>query len=444
MLKNKKIIVIIGTAVLFWLTILPLLIKEHKARRDRNYLQGLYAATFRGLNYFVHPKTNLPYDVSDLRKPSSISNIGLYLACAAIAGQTGLIPKDQAIKQINTALNSLEKIEKWHGFPVTWVNVETLKRAFEPGFSYADHIGNLVCGLLTAAGTFPQEFETRINKFIAPMDFASTYDPDTGWLKGGYDVDKKSFTVKQTWGNWYYNLLLSDTRHFSLLGIALKQIPEKHWSRLNRDRQPGGKLDKEILKDIFPGEKKCPYYNPGMEGGGIFMQYLPGIFLREQNLNTGISAKNLTYCQIELAKKNNLYPFWGLSACESPDGKSYLGWGKLKKRVVTPHASILAIEHYPQEVLANLRALENKGLRPLFVDKKQKYDFGFTDSFDAVSKEVSKHYLTLDQSMIFLSLANFLYENTVRKNFNRHPLGKKMNQLLIHLEKNYELQSIKA
>lgn len=408
---------------------------------DVNYLKGVHSATFRCLDYFVHPKTGMPYDVSDYRKVTSISNVGLYMASMAVASKIGLISRTETVKKLNKTMASLEKIKRWNGFPITWVNVKTLKRGFNPSFSYADHVGNLVCCLLVVEGIFPNEFKERIEKLISGMDFSSTYDPETGWIKGGYNIKKKDFDIKQPWGDWYYNLLASDQRHFFLLGITLEQIPLKCWENLNRNANPTGSLDKE-LKEILEKKgiaEKCIYYYPGMEGGGLFMQYLPGIFISERNLPVGKSARNFARAQIELARSLKYYPFWGISSSESPDGKSYYGWATLRKHVVTPHASVMAIADFPKETIKNLKVLEKKGGRPAYKAKagrkKTNSDLGFTDSYDTTTGLASKNYLCLDQAMLFLSLSNFLYNDIVRKSFEKSLLGKKVVKKMLALEK---------
>lgn len=399
------------------------------SKTDTDYLRGVYKHTFLGISFFVNEKTGLPYDVSDFRNATSISNIGLYMASVAVAAQTGLLPGEEALKRLDMAMSSLEKVQKWNQFPVTWVNVETLQRDFGPSFSYADHVGNLVCGLLVVEGIFPKEFANRIDKFITPMQFNTAYDPVTGWLKGGYNLDKKDFDINQPWGKWYYNILASDTRHFSLIGITLGEIPETHWEKLNRSTNASSKWDKELKSAM---KKDLPYYWPGIEGGGIFMQYLPGIFLPEKGLPMGESAKNLAQAQIEYAKKDGYSPIWGISASETPDGKGYLGWGGMRLDVVTPHACVLAVEYFPQESVDSLRALEAKGMRP--------GEFGFTDAYDTVTSTCSKNYLILDQSMLFLSLANYLEKGVVRRSFEATVLGKSVVKKLKQLEGKHKLK----
>ncbi len=406
--------------------------RANQSLDHKTYLRGLYHDTYACLDYFTAPATNFPYDVSTKKAETSISNIGLYMAATAVAGKTGLLSDQQALSRLNKTFAALRRIPTWEGFPVTWVNVENAQLAYGPKFSYADHIGNLICGLLVVAGLYPEDFARKVNAFITPMNFKATFDPRVNMIKGGYDFEKKTFDVKQSWGNWYYNLLASDTRQFGLLGMARGQIPEVYWRTLTRHNNFNDPLDKEMLTLLGPGRE--PYYWPGMEGGGLFMQYLPGIFLMEKNTAMGISAKTMAYAQIKLARAQHTYPFWGISASETPDGRGYLGWGTLKKSVVTPHASMLAVADFPEDTVKCLRALEKKNMRPVVSIDGRDYHFGFTDAYDTTAQTSSEHYLALDQSMAFLSLANYLYDEIVRKAFQTPPLGHKAQTLLEKLE----------
>jgi hypothetical protein len=338
---------------------------------------------------------------------------------------------------LDLTFTSLEKIQKWRGFPITWVNVQNGGAAFGPKFSYADHNGNLISGLLVVAGLYPEAFAKRVEAYLAPMDFKACYDSAAGKVKGGYDLAKNDFDVQQPWGAWYYDLLAGDTRHFVLLGMARGEIPEACWKQLSRRTDHGDKLDQAIAGLLARAENKPSgtYFWPGMTGGGLFMQYLPGIFLQERGLPVRRSAAVLARGEIELAKAGGYFPLWGISACETPDGKGYLGWDSLDDKVVTPHASVLAIEDFPEETVANLRALEKAGMRPEVQTGGAAHTFGFTDSYHVVTREKSSHYLSLDQGMLFLSLANFLHDQIVRQAFQKTALGQKASDLQARLEK---------
>ena len=149
------------------------------------------------------------------------------------------------------------------------------------------------------------------------------------------------------------------------------------------------------------------------------MQYISGLFMDEWASPVNRSSANFAYAQILHAKENH-YPVWGWSASDSPkDG--YLGWGHLKDTVVTPHACILALQHYPHQVLKNLRTLEAMGARSDDNTGATVHRYGFRDAIDIQTKEMTQNYLYLDQGMIFLTLVNYLKGNALRKAVEREP-----------------------
>ena len=102
----------------------------------------------------------------------------------------------------------------------------------------------------------------------------------------------------------------------------------------------------------------------------------------------------------------------------------YLGCGHLQDQIVTPHASILALSYFHKEVIENLNKLEEMGARdPILIDGRN-YSFGFRDAINWKSGKVSGKYLTLDQAMIFLSIANYL-NSTVWRLFMGDSVSKK-------------------
>ena len=161
------------------------------------------------------------------------------------------------------------------------------------------------------------------------------------------------------------------------------------------------------------------------------MQYLGGLWLEEKRTLMGQSAQNFAYAQIMhtaraedgtgIPRSSRAATVWGWSASDSPTGE-YLGWGKLRDEVVTPHASVLAIQDFPGEVVANLRSLERLGVR-----SKQ---LGFYDAIDVKTGKVADNFLLLDQSMLFLSLANTLHNDCVRKHFQADALVQRGRQLI--------------
>ena len=380
-------------------------IPDTLSKRDRRYLTGVYEDTWRCLDLFVSTTTGFPYDSSRRFPSTSITNIGFYLAAGAVAAETGLIPRAEALLKIERTLASLERVEKYLGaFPVTWVHAETLATT-ENQFSTVDHLSNLCGGLLVVEGLFP-ELGPRIDKMMLPMDWGLLYDPERGWYKGGWRRDRRDFDVRQKGWDWYYSFLGADTRLGYFLGAARHQISGDSWAVLNQ-----GKETKYGLS----------YFTPGWQGGGLFMQMVSGLFLDERDTVLGRSAGDFAWAQVLHGKKIPS-PVWGWSASESADGKEYLGWDRILDAVVTPHASALASVYYPATCARNLKELEKRGARAKWRGDGRAVPLGFRDSLNWRTGEVSPHYLCLDQAMLFLSLANRLHDGVVWTAVSRDPL----------------------
>ena len=81
---------------------------------------------------------------------------------------------------------------------------------------------------------------------------------------------------------------------------------------------------------------------------------------------------------------------------------------------MTPHASALALAVTPEPALANLRALA--AAYDIYGD------YGFYDAVDPRSGAVAYKYLALDQSMLFIALANYLGDHCIQQRFAADPI----------------------
>lgn len=372
---------------------------NHPPPKAVEYLETLARDTWRCIATLVHPMTGLPYDNSNKAENTSVSNIGLYLTDVAAAHAMGFIDAEEAERRIDLTLTSVEKLKTWHGFQQSWNAVETL----EPGegdtwVSILDS-GNLAAGLLTVGQAFPQ-FGRRCRALVDAMDWAAFYDPERQALLGGYDRARDWFNP-----GWTLPFLAADSRLASFLAIASGKVPAESWDRLDRSTEE---------------RHHARFFKPGWEAGGLFMPFINGLWLDESGTVMEQSAANFAYAQIRHAEVNGLSA-WGWSACESPEG-GYLGWGKLQDDVVTPHACALAIRHFPQVVIGNLRALEWMGARH--------ETLGFYDSVNIRTGKRAETFLLLDQSMLFLSLVNHLRDDVVRDWFQSNPGIRRGRQMI--------------
>ncbi len=371
----------------------------HLTPDQKAYFDQLFKETWACLSELFEPQTGIPYDSTAKQPVTSTSNVGLYLASVAVAYKTGLISKEEGLKKIQTAFESLDKVRKWRGFPRPWFRVKNLEPAFGNEFSYGSHTANLLGGLTLAKIIFP-ELEGKIEAFLAGMSYKDLYDKDTGWLKGGYNMSQNNFAVFQSWGRWYYKFFASDTRLLSFYGIARDAFPLDHWKALVRT---------EWRKDGYS------LLTSGYEEGGLFTYYMSGLFLDERKLMMGKYQRDYASVQMKHAEKIGA-PVWGWSSCETPKGK-YLGYGELRDEIVAPYASILAVIYFPQDVYKNLQALERLGARKPFLMNGKEFLWGFHDSINWHDNTLAKNALVPNQAMIFLSLANFLHHGIVWTTF---------------------------
>ena len=343
---------------------------------------------------------------------TSVTNIGLYIASVLGALDLDLETHSEAVKKLNTTLTSIENLQKWHGFPQCWNHVVSLKPSSNDLNISTVDLGNFVAGLILLRQRIP-ELSDRVSTLLDAMDWSWLYDPDEELLYG-------CRYPNGTASDWHYDWLAADSRLAYFISIGTEKIPPGSWDNLNRSKEP----------------QKCAnlwHFEPGWEGGGLFMQFLPGIFLDEAGSKLGESAGNFAKDQICYAQQIGA-PAWGWSATALPNGE-YCGYLCERDDILVPHASILAIDCVdPDALITNLRTLETLGARSQVSDGTQMFDFGFCSSVNWQTGEISSKYLLLDQSMAFLSLVNPLTNVSLRTVFSQD----KITQTGIDLILDYE------
>ncbi len=364
---------------------------------ERKYLLELAGDTYRYLDFTRDAETGLPNDNSrHAQHPdTSVTNIGLHLANLVGAVELGLETRASAVEKAQRIIRSMQGARYWNGHPYSWMYTEPNRRHNDSFVSSVD-LGNYYAGVIVARQYFP-ELQADCDKILAAANWSKLYNPTKKLLYGGFDARKNRYT------DWNYSSLGSEARLASVVAIAMGGAPLECWSALDRT------LEKRY---------GIEYLKPGWQGGGLFLGYLAGLFLDERGTVSAISAGNFARAQMLHAEKLN-YPVWGWSASDSPqDG--YLGYNAIRDHVITPHASCLALAHFPEEVARNLKRLDELGLRPVHVVGGKQFKFGFRDAFDIKTGRVTPGYLMLDQSMIFLTLVNFYKDRVISRQFESY------------------------
>ena len=277
--------------VFFTLLFIPLVATSCCARGselstdDMEYLRNLAEDTFRYIDFFIAEETGFPYDSDKPGELTNTTNIGLFLASLGIGYQIGLTDREHAIGRAEKIIYSLQRIQTWNGLYNNLLSTSG-KTEIRPGANAISDFNKLVAGLIIVSETFP-ELKDRAMGLVNRINWSPFYNQGTGSTYTGYDLEKKEMIA---WGTPFVG---ADTLLASFLMIASGQVPPETWKRLDRSTEK--RYDFE-------------YYTPGWQGGGLFMQFICGMFLDDRGSDIGYSKANFARAQMVHAHKKSAHP----------------------------------------------------------------------------------------------------------------------------------------
>ena len=254
----------------------------------------------------------------------------------------------------------------------------------------------------------------------ADMNFSFLMNPDNRLLAVGFRVDENA--IDQS----HYDLLASEARLASFVGIAKGDLPPSHWFRLGRSMTPMG-VDAALIS----------------WSGSMFEYLMPLLVMRsppESILDTTYRA--VVRRQVEYGKERGIP--WGISeaAYSARDihltyqyrafGVPGLGFerGLSDDLVVAPYATLLATMVDAQDAMANLDVLNGMGAMG---------GYGYYEALDFTPSRlpedsetvVVRTYMAHHQAMSLVSLANVIHDGFARDLFHTDP-AVKAAELLLH------------
>ena len=410
---------------------------EKLNKEAKEYVLEIGKKTWDFFETYLNKENNylIPDNYQESRKEkivprTSSTNIGLSLLAVISAYDLNYIKLEKALEFLYNIINSIDSLAKWNGHLYNWYNIKT-KEPLNPRYISTVDSGNFV-GYLYVTKTFLEnlieneenlrikdkeqecrkikEMKNIVENIINITDFSLLYNNEEQIFSIGFNIDENKLT------NSYYDLLASEARQASLIAIAKKDIPSKHWNYLGRTLTTLGKYKGLISWSGTAFEYLMPNINiPKYEGS----------LLDE-------SCKFMIKSQIEYSKKLNLP--WGISeaAFNLKDlhsnyqykafGIPWLGLkrGLADEMVVSSYGGFLAINDVPKEELINLKRLEKEGM----------YDkFGFYESIDYTPQRVEKGktssvvktYMAHHQGLILLSINNLFNKDILVKRFMKNP-----------------------
>lgn len=423
--------------------------KEILKRSNEELLMELAKATWGYFRDCVDKRNGLVLDHIDVSPERKIgdftspTNIGLYLMCVVSAYDFGFITKEEAIDRISRTLKTIDELPKWNGFLYNFYSTTNLQISRK----YISSVDNgwLAAGLIIVRQAFPDELGKVATGLLDGMDFSKLYNRSLGQLSLGYDESEEKYSP------YNYGLLATEPRLTSLIAIGKGDTPREHWFRIYRtlpidwdwqDQTPEGAEREYEGTKVFQGyyKKDDVKFVPSW-GGSLFEFLMPTLLVDEKGLakeGLGLNDEIAVKIHIEFAKEKG-YQIWGMSPCSTPDG-SYGGYsefgvavlgtkGYKDEGVITPHASILALDFSAEEVIKNIRKMLE--LYPTYGE------YGLYDSVNILQNKVSYRYMALDQGMILVALNNHLNNAIMRSRFHQDPIGKNSESLL-GMEKFFE------
>ena len=423
-------------------------------------LRGIVRKSYRYFEEFTDEDTGLAADRVDLAggettlaRRTSPANIGLQLLSTVSANELRFLNDRKAKRRIRRVLATLEDVETWNGLFFRWYTTDDASIDVDFGGEFISTVDNgwLTAGLIVVGQAFP-ELRDRTSALVEAMDYAKLYDPaafnpfdpdePVGQMYGGYDYAAGELT------DFHFGIFNTEPRVASYLAIGKGDVPKEHWWGMFRtfpptvededgtlkygdwswtNQQPEGEFriydGSEVWEghyDLY-GTKYVPSY-----GGSMFESLMPSLVMKERELSTGALGENnrrQAELQVEYARRQG-YPAWGFSPCATPDGYVATGVNQLgvsgydererNRGLVTPHATFLATEYVPRAARENV-----KTFRKLGVDGP----YGFYDSVDVLSGEITEAYLALDQAMSIAAATNYITDGALREYLHADPIG---------------------
>ena len=362
---------------------------------------------------------------------TSSTNIGLGLMSIISAYDLKFIELDKALLLIQKMLETIYKLPKWNGHLYNWYNIKTLV-PLRPEYISTVDSGNFI-GYLIALKTFFMEIEDKeikdkylidanleyINKLINDTDFSKLYNNEISLFSIGFNIEENKLTDS------YYDLLASEARQASLVAIAKKDVPSKHWNSLSK-----------TLTTIY-GKKGLVSWS-----GTAFEYLMPNINIKKYSGSLlDESCKFMIMSQKKYCDKLQIP--WGISEAafnlkdlnSNYQYKAFgIPWLGLKRGladdiVVSSYGSILAITEDPKEVIKNINILKKYNMYG---------KYGLYESIDFTPErlgkgkkyEVVKTYMAHHQGLILLSINNLVNNNILQERFHKNPEIKAVDILL--------------
>ncbi|MBK8986530.1 MAG: cellobiose phosphorylase [Chloroflexi bacterium] len=259
----------------------------------------------------------------------------------------------------------------------------------------------------------------QANSFVQEMDYAFLYNPQRHVFHIGYNLENGRLDDN------YYDLLASEARIASLVAIAKRDIPIKHWLHLAR---PLTQLPEGLTL---------------LSWSGTMFEYLMPPLLMNSFPDTLLAQSCRTIVARQIAHGRQHHMPWGISESgfytfDNALNYQYHAFGVVgagfkrglsEDRVIAPYASLLALPIQPKAVLANLDHLRQYHMMGMY-GLYEALDFTPSRLEAGQEAAVVQSYMAHHQGMIMLALVNTLQNEKMVHRFHAEPTVQSVELLL--------------
>ena len=391
--------------------------QESITDEEKDYIKNIAEKTWGYFNQYMNEENNYlpPDNVQEIKiaPRTSSTNIGLGLLAVISAYDLGFIEKQEAINRIQKTLNTIEKLDKWNGHLYNWYNTITLEPLIPRYISTVDS-GNFIGYLYVIKQFLIKEKETKliekIDEIIENTNFSLLYNKNTRLFSVGYNIEENKLTDS------YYDFLASEARQASIVAIAKKDVPAKHWDSMSRTLTTVNGYKGLIswsgtaFEYLMPNMTMKNYKGSLLNESTKFALMNQKNYVKKLQIPWGISESAYNLKDLN---GNYQYKAFGIPVLGQKRG---LG----DELVISPYGSVLAITEEPIEVIENLKALENIGMLG---------EYGFYEAVDYTpgrlkynqKYSIVKTYMAHHQGLILLAITNLLKNNVFVERFSKNP-----------------------
>ena len=246
---------------------------------------------------------------------------------------------------------------------------------------------------------------------LADMDYSFLYDKERQLMTIGYNTSERRQDAS------YYDLLASEARFCSFIGIAQGHLPQENWFALGRLLTNLGRYPVLLSWDGSMFEYLMPLLvMPNYENTLLDQTYKAAVgrqidYGKNRGVPWGISESGYSKIDVHLNYQYRAFGVPGLG----------LKRGLADDLVIAPYASALALMVAPEEACLNLQQLAQDGMEGTY---------GFYEAIDYTASRlprgqpsvVVRSFMAHHEGMSLLALAYLLLDRPMQKRFASDPM----------------------